>query len=194
MPYQPEGRIVGYARVSTAEQTTRLQRDALEAVPCERIFVDEDASGANRNRPALKQALQFVQPGDMLLSWKLDRLGRSIRDLLDIMADLHARDIGVASLTEPIDTTSVFGEFTFHVIAAVAHMERRLIAERTVAGLDAARRRGQRLGRPSKLDLDTVLDAHSRWRAGADMNVLAAHCGVAPVTLKRAFARMDQAT
>ncbi|MDJ0685151.1 MAG: recombinase family protein [Alphaproteobacteria bacterium] len=191
MQASDHGRKIGYARVSTADQTAGLQCDALRAIPCAKIFVDEDASGADLNRPALHKALASLRPGDTLVVWKLDRLARSIQDLLDITSDLRARDIGFESLTEKLDTSSVFGEFTFHVIAAVAHMERRLIAERTVAGLQAAKKRGKRLGRKPKLSVEAITAAHECWRSGEPPQSIAARHGVAPITLMRAFARME---
>ncbi len=182
MPSQKTGRHIGYARVSTADQAPHLQCDALEAVPCDEIFVDEDASGKDRDRPALGRALQALSPGDTLVVWKLDRLARSLQDLLDITRDLKARGVGFESLTEKLDTSSVYGEFTFHVIAAVAHMERRLIIERTQAGLAAARKRGQKLGRKPKLTPEAVADAHIRVIDGEDFDDVAAAFDVAPIT------------
>lgn len=187
----PRHHKIGYARVSTADQTARLQCDALHAVPCDKIFVDEDASGATLNRSALKEALAYLQPGDTLVVWKLDRLARSLEDLLNITNDLRQRNIGFESLTENLDTASVFGEFTFHVIAAVCHMERRLIAERTRAGLAAARKRGTRLGRKPKLSRDDIHAAYKCWQNGETQEAIAARYGVAPITLMRAFARVD---
>lgn len=184
------GRKIGYARVSTAEQNTRLQRDALKAAGCTRLFVDADASGASRARPALVKALRYMRAGDTLIVWKLDRLARSLHDLLDIADELRERHIGFESLTEKLDTSTAHGEFAFHMIAAVAHMERRLIAERTVAGLAAAKRRGVRLGRRQKLDEEAVREAHRL--IGADLQRLeeiAALYAVSGITLARAFRR-----
>lgn len=187
---QPEGRKIGYARVSTAEQTPRLQRDALKDASCARIFSDRDHSGAKRDRPALMRALKHVRAGDTLVVWKLDRLARSLQDLLDITSDLSARDVRFESLTEKLDTGSALGEFTFHVIASVAQMERRLISERTLAGLDAARRRGSRLGRKPKLDEQTAREAHRLIQGGAaNLADIADHHSVADITVTRAFER-----
>jgi len=186
----PAGRLIGYARVSTAEQNTNLQRDALKAAGCVKLFVDEDASGARRDRPALTKALGYLRPGDTLVVWKLDRLARSLQDLLDIAEELRERGIGFESLTEKLDTASPYGEFIFHVIAAIAHMERRLIAERTHAGLDAARNRGVQLGRPRKLDEHDVLAAHRLVMDGAhSLDDIAARYDVSGITLTRAFTR-----
>jgi len=154
--------------------------------------VDEDASGSNRDRPALQQALGFAEASDVIIVWKLDRLARSLQDLLDITNELKSRGIGFESLTEKIDTSSAFGEFAFHIIAAVAHMERRIIVERTIAGLDAARRRGKRLGRTPKLSPETITSAFREWHNGEACESIAARYGVAPVTLMRAFARLDE--
>ncbi len=189
-PIPPAGRLVGYARVSTADQNTSLQRDALLGAGCTRLFVDKDASGANRARPALTKALRYLRAGDTLIVWKLDRLARSLQDLLDIAGDLQGRGIAFESLTEKLDTSTAHGEFAFHMIAAVAQMERRLIAERTVAGLDAARRRGVRLGRRPKLGEQDVREAH-RLLAGGMVGIadIAARHSVAEITLARAFAR-----
>ena len=186
----PVGRLIGYARVSTADQNTRLQRDALKQAGCVRLFVDEDASGASRDRPALTRALECLRPGDTLVVWKLDRLARSLQDLLDITEELREREIGFESLTEKLDTGSAYGEFIFHVIAAIAHMERRLIAERTYAGLEAARRRGVQLGRPRKLDERDVRAAHRQIMDGtACLDDIAARYAVSGITLTRAFTR-----
>ena len=121
-PIPPAGRLVGYARVSTADQNTSLQRDALLGAGCTRLFVDKDASGANRARPALTKALRYLRAGDTLIVWKLDRLARSLQDLLDIAGDLQGRGIAFESLTEKLDTSTAHGEFAFHMIAAVAQM------------------------------------------------------------------------
>lgn len=143
--------LIGYARVSTTEQNLRLQVDALKRTGCERLFTDT-ASGARAERPGLDQALAHLRKGDVLVVWKLDRLGRSIRHLIDTVAQLQERRVGFRSLQESIDTTTSGGKLIFHVFAALAEFERDLIRERTRAGLDAARARGKRGGRPRKLD------------------------------------------
>jgi len=139
--------LIGYARVSTEEQTTALQHDALKRAGCELIFA-ESASGACDNREALGQALTTLKPGDCLVVWRLDRLGRSLSGLLSIVSDLDARGIGFQSLTEAINTQSASGRLLFHVMGALAEFERALISERTRAGMAAARKRGVCLGRP----------------------------------------------
>src|ERR687889_660183 len=141
---------IGYARVSTGEQTLHLQLDALRAANCGKIF-EETASGAKAERLLLKEALAYARPGDTLVVWRLDRLGRSLKDLIETVADLATRGIGFKSLTEQIDTTTSGGKLIFHVFGALAEFERDLIRERTNAGLAAARERGRTGGRPKKL-------------------------------------------
>ena len=143
--------LVGYARVSTHEQNLAMQTDALKSAGCHRIF-DDKLSGAGSRRPGLEAALEYVRKGDILLVWRLDRLGRSLKDLLEIVTDLERRRIGLRSLQESIDTTTSGGRLIFHVFAALAEFERNLIRERTQAGLRAARARGRKGGRPRVLD------------------------------------------
>lgn len=142
--------LIGYARVSTMEQNGRLQKDALKEAGCEKIFEDQ-ASGAKADRSALKKALDFARKGDVIVVWRLDRLGRSLKDLLDIIHRLDENKIGLKSLTESLDTTTPGGRLIFHVFGAIAEFERALIRERTVAGLQAARARGRTGGRPRSL-------------------------------------------
>jgi DNA invertase Pin-like site-specific DNA recombinase len=142
--------LVGYARVSTQDQNPALQLDALQAVGCERFYV-EKASGAQRDRPELKAALDSVRAGDTLVVWKLDRLARSLKQLIETVETLASRDIGFRSLTESIDTNTAGGKLVFHIFGSFAEFERSIIRERTRAGLDAARARGRRGGRPSAL-------------------------------------------
>jgi DNA invertase Pin-like site-specific DNA recombinase len=143
--------LVGYARVSTQEQTLALQQDALQKAGCGKVFTDT-ISGAIQERNGLKQALDFVRDGDTLVVWKLDRLGRSLKHLIETVTHLHERGIGFKSLTEQIDTTTSGGKLIFHVFGALAEFERDLIRERTQAGLAAARARGKHGGRPALLD------------------------------------------
>ncbi|MGC9395647.1 MAG: recombinase family protein [Anaerolineae bacterium] len=143
--------LIGYARVSTHEQHLTLQTDALKQAGCQRIFEDR-ISGAGSDRPGLKSALEYVREGDTLLVWRLDRLGRSLKDLIEIVAGLEKRGIGLRSLQESIDTTTSGGKLIFHVFGALAEFERNLIRARTRAGLAAARARGRKGGRPKKLD------------------------------------------
>ena len=139
--------LIGYARVSTNDQTLALQQDALQKAGCERVFTDT-VSGAAVERKGLEEALGFARAGDTLVVWKLDRLGRSIRHLIDTINSMQARGVGFRSLTEQIDTTTSGGKLVFHVFAALAEFERDLIRERTQAGLAAARARGRQGGRP----------------------------------------------
>ena len=148
---RPVGRTVGYARVSTIEQDLRLQVDALKAQGCEDalIFVDK-ASGAKADRPGLAQCLETLQAGDLLLVWRLDRLGRSMAHLVTLVEALQERGIGFRSVCDgAIDTTTASGELVFNIFSALAQFERRLIQERTRAGLMAARARGRLGGRPA---------------------------------------------
>ncbi len=143
--------FVGYARVSTTDQNLDLQQDALLAAKCERIFTDT-ASGAKTQRPGLIEALQCCRPGDSLVVWKLDRLGRSLPHLVETVRDLVAREIGFKSLQENIDTTTSGGKLIFHIFASLAEFERDVIRERTQAGLLSARTRGRKGGRPKGVD------------------------------------------
>jgi DNA invertase Pin-like site-specific DNA recombinase len=143
--------FVGYARVSTADQNLDLQQDALLAAKCGRIFTDT-ASGAQAQRPGLTEALQCCRPGDTLVVWKLDRLGRSLPHLVETVRDLIAREVGFKSLQENIDTTTSGGKLIFHIFASLAEFERDIIRERTHAGLSSARARGRKGGRPKGID------------------------------------------
>jgi DNA invertase Pin-like site-specific DNA recombinase len=138
---------IGYARVSTADQTLNLQLDALKKADCRKIFTDT-ASGARTERKGLEEALNFLREGDTLVVWRLDRLGRSLKDLIERLTELHSRTIGFKSLTENIDTTTSGGKLIFHIFGALAEFERDIIRERTNAGLSAARVRGKKGGRP----------------------------------------------
>lgn len=144
---------IGYARVSTDDQNLDLQKDALGQAGCQRILEDREG-GAKAARPGLEAALQYARKGDTLTVWRLDRLGRSLRDLIDLVNQLDERGIGLQSLQEAIDTTTSSGKLVFHVFGALAEFERNLIRERTRAGLEAARARGRKGGRPKALDPD----------------------------------------
>ena len=155
--------LVGYARVSTHEQTLALQQDALQQAGCERVFTDT-ISGTKWTAPervGLTEALTFMRPGDTLVVWKLDRLGRSLQHLIETMTLLQERGIGFRSLTEQIDTTSSGGKLIFHVFGALAEFEHDLIRERTQAGLQAARARGRQGGRPRRLDAKKLKLLHA---------------------------------
>jgi DNA invertase Pin-like site-specific DNA recombinase len=142
--------LLGYARVSTADQHPELQLDALQAAGCYRIFVDT-ASGALDDRPELTKALDHLRPGDTLVVWKLDRLGRSLRHLIETLTALQQRGVGFRSLQESLDTTTPGGKLIFHIFGALAEFERDLLRQRTQAGLAAARARGRTGGRPPSL-------------------------------------------
>jgi DNA invertase Pin-like site-specific DNA recombinase len=180
--------LVGYARVSTHEQETSLQQDALEAADCERIFADR-ASGALAERPELTRALEYARQGDTLVVWRLDRLGRSLRDLIETVTALGERGIGFRSLTESIDTTTPGGRLVFHVFAALAEFERDLIRERTQAGLSAARARGRRGGRPPAMSGEQVAVARAMYDSHEHTTAkIAAVLGVSRATLYRHLA------
>jgi DNA invertase Pin-like site-specific DNA recombinase len=142
--------LIGYARVSTDDQNLDMQRDALEKAGCEQIFTDR-VSGTKDNRPGLTVALSHLRSGDTLVVWRLDRLGRSLRHLIDTVTTLQERGIGFKSLQEAIDTTTSGGKLVFHIFGALAEFEREIIRERTNAGLTAARARGKLGGRPKAL-------------------------------------------
>lgn len=143
--------LIGYARVSTHDQNPDLQQDALKKAGCESIYI-EKASGAQRERPELKAAFKYIREGDTLVVWKLDRLARSMKQLIESVEELEKKGIGFRSLTESIDTTTPSGKLVFHVFASLAEFERSIIKERTTAGLASARARGRLGGRPPKLD------------------------------------------
>src|SRR3989440_2014702 len=146
--------LVGYARVSTSEQTLNLQRDALEHIGCSKIFTDT-ISGSTTDRQGLDAALSYVREGDTLVVWRLDRLGRSLKRLIETITNLNNRRIGFQSITENIDTTTSGVKLIFHIFGALAEFERDIIRERTKAGLQAARARGRKGGRPKTKTLDT---------------------------------------
>ena len=177
--------LVGYARVSTIDQNLTLQRDALTGAGCGKIFV-EQMSGAVTDRPELMAALGFMRAGDTLVVWKLDRLARSMKQLIETVDELRAKGIGFRSLTEALDTTTPQGRLVFHMFGALAEFERGLIRERTQAGLAAARRVGRTGGRPPKL-MDDDLEAARSMLANPDITVaeVAERMGVSPATLYR---------
>ncbi len=141
---------VGYVRISTQDQSDDLQIDALKNAGCEKMFSDQ-ISGSKVNRPGLEEALEYIRPGDSLVVWRLDRLGRNLRHLIDVVEDLESRKIGFISLQEGFDTTTNGGKLVFQIFGALAEFERNLIRERTKAGLEAARARGKLGGRKAKL-------------------------------------------
>jgi DNA invertase Pin-like site-specific DNA recombinase len=177
--------LIGYARISTRDQKPHLQLDALQEAGCERIF-EETASGAKRDRPELKAVLDFMRPGDNLVVWKLDRLARSTRQLLETVEALELRGIELKILTQKIDTTSAGGRLIFTVFSAIAEFEREIIRERTRAGLDAARSRGRTGGRPRALS-DKDLKEARVLLTDPEITVedVARRLGVGPSTLYR---------
>ncbi len=184
---KPQGYRLGYARVSTLEQNESLQHDALTAAGCERIFTDK-ASGKLEHRPALDASLDQVRPGDTVVVWRLDRLGRSLRHLLETVAELEQRGVGFASLTEQIDTSTPGGRLVFHVFGALAEFEAALIRERTMAGLAAARARGRVGGRPTVWTADKLTAARQMHAAGQhDVAGIARALGVSRASVYRAL-------
>src|ERR1700732_4777539 len=177
--------LLGYARVSTVDQNLALQRDALTEAGCAKIFT-EQMSGAVTDRPALHDALEFSRSGDTLIVWKLDRLARSMKQLIETVENLRVRNIGFRSLTEALDTTTPQGRLVFHLFGALAELERGLVRERTFAGEAAARRAGRTGGRPAKLT-DDDLDVATTLLANHDITVaeVAQRVGVSPATLYR---------
>lgn len=176
---------IGYARVSTNDQNLTLQRDALTAAGCDRIFTDEGLSGLTTRRPGLDRALAALGPSDTLIVWKLDRLGRSLAHLVQLIADLGTRGIDFRSLSDPIDTNSAGGRLVLHMMGALAEFERALIAERTQAGLQAARRRGQKLGRKPSLTPEQVAIAQRLIQSGESPRAVARSFKVGKSTLYR---------
>ncbi len=177
--------FVGYARVSSQDQNPELQLDALKAAGCEKIFV-EKASGAQRDRPELTAALNYTRSGDVLVVWKLDRLARSLKQLISTIENLEGRGIGFRSLTESIDTGTSGGRLFFHIFGALAEFERNIIRERTMAGLEAAKVRGRVGGRPRALSDEDLIAAKAML---ADESIkfadVAKRLSVSPATLYR---------
>lgn len=181
--------VIGYARVSTDDQNLDLQRDALKKAGCT-VLYEESASGKNAERPELEQCLKALRPGDSLVIWRLDRLGRSLPDLVKIVEQLEARGVHFESLCEKIETGSATGKLQFHVFAALAEFERSLIRERTLAGLAAARARGRSGGRKPKLNEKQVRRIKALLRDptisvsevardfGVSRTTIYKHCGV----------------
>ena len=179
--------LIGYARVSTADQSVDRQDDALHKAGCERVII-EVASGARTDRAGLAEALAFARKGDTVVVWKLDRLGRSLPHLIEVVTDLEHRGVGFKSLQESIDTTTPGGKLIFHVFGALAEFERDLIRERTNAGLAAARARGRRGGRPRRLTERQVGQARAMLRdRGGTVADVCATLKVSKTTLYRAL-------
>jgi DNA invertase Pin-like site-specific DNA recombinase len=176
---------IGYARVSTDDQTLDLQRDALQRAKCRQIY-EEHASGKTAMRPELEACLKSLRKGDTLVVWRLDRLGRSLGDLINLTTDLRSRGVDLESLTERIETGSPAGKLIFHVFASLAEFERNLIRERTMAGLRAARARGRNGGRPRKLRTKDIQAIKALMNAGElPVQDIADRFGVSRSTLYR---------
>lgn len=182
--------LIGYARVSTQDQNPDLQLDALRAAGCEQLFVEKVTGSGLKARPEWEVCLRTLRKGDTLVVWRLDRLGRSLKDLLEIIQALDGRTVGFRSLTESIDTTSAGGKLVFHVFGALAEFEHTLICERTKAGLAAARARGRNGGRKPKLNRGEVKKAAAMLRdPSMTKTEVAEHFGVTRMTLNKALER-----
>lgn len=179
--------IIGYARVSTHDQNLDSQLDALQKADCEQIF-QEKITGKTKDRPELISCLKALRKGDVLVVWKLDRLARSLKDLVEIITDLNQREIGFKSLTEAIDTTSATGRLVFHIFGALAEFEHSLIRERTIAGLDAARARGRKGGRKPSMSEKDIKKAKAMLNdPQITKTEVAKHFGVSRVTLNNSL-------
>ena len=181
---------IGYARVSTDEQSDNAQIDALEAAGCERIY-REKYSGRSKSRPELERMIDTLRDGDVIVVQRLDRLGRSLKDLIELLDAFKSKQVQFISLNESIDTTTAVGELAFHMIGSIAQFERRLISERTKAGLDAARARGRKGGRKEKLTLSDIKKAKAML-SDPEMtkSEVAVHFKVSRPTLNKALARI----
>lgn len=188
------GRRLGYARVSTKDQKLRMQRDGLNAVACEQVFEDHGISGAKGSRPGLDALLAEMRAGDSVIVFKLDRLGRSVLHLADLLVRFQHEGVHFVSLSEGINTTTPGGKLVFHIFSAVAEFQREIIVENTCAGIDAARRKGVRLGRPPALSIDDIAEVHRMMRqdclSAAD---IAERFKVHPRTVARSVVRMEAA-
>lgn len=176
--------LIGYVRVSTREQSLDAQREALERASCDRIYSDR-IGGTKADRPGLAEALDYARSGDTLVVWKLDRLGRSMKHMIDLATNLNERGINLRSLTDGIDTGGAAGRFFFHVMAALATMERDLMLERTHAGLESARRQGRVGGRRRKMTARKIESARRLLQSGSPPRDVAASLGVSVATLYR---------
>lgn len=178
--------LIGYARVSTTEQDTALQTDALNKAGCDRIFEDT-ISGVKADRPGLASALTYVRKGDALVVWRLDRLGRSLPHLIETISALEARGVGFRSLTESIDTTTSGGRLIFHVFGALGQFERDLIRERTKAGLSAAAARGRKGGRKPVVTADKLQRAREHIANGLNVREAAVRLKIGKTALYTAL-------
>jgi len=188
------GRKLGYARVSTQEQNLRMQCDALLAAGCELLFDDQGVSGKHEHRPGLDAMLDTVRPGDTVVVYSFDRLGRSVLHLADLLVRFRNERIHFHALNEGINTATPGGKLVYHIFSAMAEFQREIIVENTVAGLEAARRRGQRLGRPPALSPEEIAQAHGLYRTRRmSRDEIAMRLDVSRSTLDRAFTRFEAA-
>lgn len=176
---------IGYARVSTDEQNLDLQLDALKAAGCEKIFMDQGISGITKERAGLSEALLAIGKEDVLIVWKLDRLGRSLGFLCELVERLKGQGAGFQSLTDGIDTTTTGGKLVFHIMGALAEFERDLIRERTKAGMKAAKKRGKHVGRPKSLSNGQVQHMRELLDGGKTQAEVAELLGVSANTIGR---------
>lgn len=176
--------LVGYARVSTVDQNLELQLSALQEVGCEKLYQDQ-ISGTKANRPGLSMALEVLRKNDTLVVWKLDRLGRSVKGLIDLINQLHQKEIHFKSITDNLDTSTPAGRFFFHVMASLAQMERELLAERTKAGLAAAKAKGRIGGRKRKMTQSKIESAKQLLSSGSLPKDVAQNLGISVPTLYR---------
>lgn len=176
--------LIGYARVSTQDQNLDLQIEALTKAGCEKVF-DDKISGSRAERPGLTKALEMLREGDTLVVWKLDRLGRSVKNLVDLVGELHKQSVQFKSLTDAIDTGTPSGRFFFHVMASLAEMERELTVERTRAGLEVARQLGRKGGRKRQMTDSKIESAKKLLANGVPPRDVAKNLGVSVPTLYR---------
>ena len=176
--------LIGYARVSTPDQNLELQRQALVNAGCKKVFTDK-LSGAQSDRPGLSKAMEMVRDGDTLVVCKLDRLGRSVKNLVDLVAELAQQGVHFKSLADSIDTTTASGRFFFHFMASLAEMERELTVERTRAGLEAARQLGRKGGRKRQMTDSKIASAKKLLASGVPPKDVAENLGVSVPTLYR---------
>ena len=176
--------LIGYARVSTQDQHLEFQREALVKAGCQKVFEDK-VSGTRADRPGLAKALEMLREGDALVVWKLDRLGRSVKQLVDLIGELRQQGVQFKSVTDAIDTGTPSGRFFFHVMASLSEMERELIVERTRAGLEVARQLGRKGGRKPKMTGSKIASARKLLASGVPPKDVASNLGVSIPTLYR---------
>lgn len=176
--------LIGYARVSTQDQHLELQREALVKAGCQKVFEDK-VSGTRADRPGLAKALEMLREGDALVVWKLDRLGRSVKQLVDLIGELRQQGVQFKSVTDAIDTGTPSGRFFFHVMTSLSEMERELIVERTRAGLEVARQLGRKGGRKPKMTGSKIASARKLLASGVPPKDVASNLGVSIPTLYR---------